>query len=286
VIRIDDDGRVRILTLDRPDKLNAFSNALYDAAADALADAVRDPNVAVVVITGSGRAFSAGADVGEMADTASGSGSSGQHGFVGFVDLLGTYPKPLLAAVNGMALGIGATLLAYCDLVFMSTEARVRCPFTDLAVAPEAGSSFTFPKLLGRQDAAWLLMSSQWFSAEECARMGLAWKVCEPAELMPTTLEYAQVLASKPIASLMECKRTITAGARDAIAAARERENEAFRRLLGAPANLEAFTALAERRPPDFAAVDAAHPVRAEDHIGDAPSPTPGSTGADLQCVV
>src|SRR5436305_3809348 len=145
MIRIDDDGRVRIVTLDRPDKLNAFNNALYAAATDALNAAVRDPNVAAVVIAGAGRAFSAGADVGEMADTASGSGSGGQHSFVDFVDLLAAFPKPLLAAVNGMALGIGATLLGYCDLVFMASTARVRCPFTDLAVAPEAGSSFTFP---------------------------------------------------------------------------------------------------------------------------------------------
>ena len=176
MIQVTDDGRVRVLTLDRPDKLNAFNNALYFAATDALRDAAEDPGVAVVVITGAGRAFSAGADMLEMADTAGGSGpgteAGARHGFVDFVDLLTTYPKPLLAAVNGMALGIGATLLGYVDLVFMSTAARVRCPFTDLAVAPEAGSSYTFPRLLGRQDATWVLMSSEWFSAEDCRAHG------------------------------------------------------------------------------------------------------------------
>ncbi len=272
MIRTDDDGRVRIITLDRPDKLNAFNNGLYFAATDALQDAARDPNVAVVVITGAGRAFSAGADVLEMAETASGNGpgTSGPHGFVGFVDLLTSFPKPLLAAVNGMALGIGATLLGYCDLVFMASTARIRCPFSDLAVAPEAGSSYTFPLLLGRQNAAWVLMSSEWFSAEECARMGLAWKVCEPDALLGTTLEHARLLASKPVASLMETKRTLVSGARDALEAARDRENKAFQRLLGGPANMEAFAAFAERRTPDFAAIDAANPVRMEDHISDA----------------
>ncbi|HEY1739163.1 MAG TPA: enoyl-CoA hydratase-related protein [Acidimicrobiia bacterium] len=274
MIQIADDGRVRIITLDRPDKLNAFNNALYFAATDALRDAADDPGVAVVVITGAGRAFSSGADVLEMADTASGSGpgteAGARHGFIDFVDLLTTFPKPLLAAVNGMALGIGATLLGYVDLVFMSTAARVRCPFTDLAVAPEAGSSYTFPRLLGRQDAAWVLMSSEWFSAEDCARMGLAWKVCEPDALLDTTLAHARLLASKPIASLMETKRTIVSGTRDVLAAARDRENEAFRRLLGAPANMEAFAAFAERRTPNFVAVDAEHPVRMEEHIHDA----------------
>jgi enoyl-CoA hydratase/carnithine racemase len=99
---------------------------------------------------------------------------NGEHGFPGLVDQLVAFPKPLLCAVNGMALGIGGTMLAFADLVFMSTDARVRCPFTDLAVAPEAASSFTFPLLLGRQNATWALLSSEWLSAETCKEMGLA----------------------------------------------------------------------------------------------------------------
>ena len=269
MIRIDDDERVRTLTLDRPDKLNAFNDALYDATAAALADAAVDPAVAVVVITGTGRAFSTGTDITEMSSLATGEDSGESHGFPGLVDQLVAFPKPLLCAVNGLALGIGATILGYADLVFMSTEARVRCPFTDLAVAPEAASSFTFPLLLGRQDAAWVLMSSEWFSAEECLAMGLAWKVCAPDELMDETLARAKVLAAKPIASLIETKRTITAGLRDGLVAARAREDQAFIRLLGQPANIEAFTAMAERRPPDFATVDAANPVDTARHASD-----------------
>ena len=269
MIRIDDDERVRTLPLDRPDKLNAFNDALYDATAAALADAAVDPAVAVVVITGTGRAFSTGTDITEMSSLATGEDSGESHGFPGLVDQLVAFPKPLLCAVNGLALGIGATILGYADLVFMSTEARVRCPFTDLAVAPEAASSFTFPLLLGRQDAAWMLMSSEWFSAEECLAMGLAWKVCAPDELMDETLARAKVLAAKPIASLIETKRTITAGLRDGLAAARAREDQAFIRLLGQPANIEAFTAMAERRPPDFATVDAANPVDTARHASD-----------------
>ena len=269
MIRIDDDERVRTLTLDRPDKLNAFNDALYDATAAALADAAADPAVAVVVITGTGRAFSTGTDITEMSSLATGEDSGESHGFPGLVDQLVAFPKPLLCAVNGLALGIGATILGYADLVFMSTEARVRCPFTDLAVAPEAASSFTFPQLLGRQQATWVLMSSEWFSAEECLAMGLAWKVCAPDELMDETLARAKVLAAKPIASLIETKRTITAGLRDGLVAARSREDQAFIRLLGQPANIEAFTAMAERRPPDFATVDAANPVDTARHASD-----------------
>ena len=269
MIRIDDDERVRTLTLDRPDKLNAFNDALYNATATALADAAADPEVAVVVITGTGRAFSTGTDITEMSSLASGEDSGEGHGFPGLVDQLVAFPKPLLCAVNGLALGIGATILGYADLVFMSTEARVRCPFTDLAVAPEAASSFTFPMLLGRQDAAWMLLSSEWFSAEECLAMGLAWRVCNPEDLMEETLARAKVLAAKPIASLIETKRTITAGLRDGLVAARAREDHAFVRLLGQPANIEAFTAMAERRAPDFATVDAAHPVDTARHASD-----------------
>jgi len=271
VLQIRDDGRVRVITLDRPDALNAFNEALYDAATEALIDAAASPDVAVVVLTGTGRAFSAGTYVIEMASrtTDPDAFSAGSHGFPGLIDQLTAFPKPLLCAVNGLALGIGATLLGYADLALMSTDARVRCPFTDLAVAPEAASSYLFPLLVGRQDASWLLMSSEWFSADECLRMGLVWKVVEPDQLLDETLAAAQVLASKPIASLIETKRTIVAAHRDLIAAARRREDTAFARLLGQPANLEAFTALGERRPPDFAAVDAKHPADLDRHRAD-----------------
>lgn len=261
MLRIDDADRIRTITLDRPEALNAFNEALYDATTDALLDAAADPSVAVVVITGSGRAFSSGTDVVEMAmRTTDPDFQAGRHGFPGLVDQLTSFPKPLLCAVNGMALGIGATMLGFADLVFMSREARIRCPFTDLAVAPEAASSYTFPVLLGRQDAMWVLLSSEWFDAESCQRMGLAWKVTSPEDLLEETMRHARVLAGKSIPSLMASKRVVNAAAAEAVAAARARENDAYEVLLGAPANLEAFAALAERRPPDFVSVDAANP--------------------------
>jgi enoyl-CoA hydratase/carnithine racemase len=271
VLDIHDEGRVRVITLDRPDALNAFNEALYDATADALADAAVAPDVAVVVLTGRGRAFSAGTDVVEMAarTTDPDSFEEGRHGFPGLIDQLTVFPKPLLCAVNGLALGIGATIIGFSEMTLMSTEARIRCPFTDLAVAPEAASSYLFPMLLGRQHAVWLLMSSEWFSAEECLAMGLAFRVTAPDDLLPETMRYARHLAAKPIASLVETKRTIVSAHRELIAAARAREDRAFMRLLGQPANLEAFSALAERRPPDFAAVDAANPVDVALHRAD-----------------
>ncbi len=256
MLEITDVDRIRIIRLDRPGALNAFNEALYDATTDALIDAAADNSVAVVVITGTGRAFSAGTDVVEMAMRNTGGIENGRHGFPGLVDHLVDFPKPLFCAVNGMALGIGATMLALADLVFMSTEARVRCPFTALAVAPEAASSYAFPAMIGRHNATWALMSSEWLSADDCLAMGITWKVCEPASLMDDTLAHARVLASKSISSLVESKKTILAAIKPQIDAARERENAAFAHLMGRPANIEALTALAERR--DFAAIDMA----------------------------
>src|ERR1700730_13626967 len=194
MIRIEDADRVRVVTFDRPEARNAFNEALYDAVAEAVIASAADRGVAVLVFTGVGGSFSAGTDLFEMAGRKSGSTEGGTHGFAGLIDQLVDFPKPLLCAVNGMAIGVGATMLGLADLVFMSTAARIRCPFTSLAVAPEAASSFTFPRLLGRQNAAWALMSSEWLSASECFDMGLAWKLCAPDELMAETLRHARVL--------------------------------------------------------------------------------------------
>ena len=253
MLRIEDNKRVRLLTLDRPDALNAFNEALYDATTEALLAAAEDPTVAVVVLTGTGRAFSAGTDLLEMA--ARGTDPNfvpGKHGFPGMIDALTDFPKPFICAVNGLGLGIGTTILGFADLSFMATDARLKCPFTSLAVAPEAASSYTFPALLGRQQATWMLLSSEWIGAEQCKEMGLVFAVCEPADLLPTTLQHAEVLAAKPISSLVESKRLITAPWREHIEAARANENKAFQKLMAGPANAEALKAFAEKRQPDF----------------------------------
>src|SRR4051794_9425940 len=171
---IDDHARVRTLTLDRPEALNAFDEALYDATAEALLEAAEDPGVAVVLLTGNGRAFSAGTDLLEMHRMATDpTFERGKHGFIGLVDALAAFPKPLLVAVNGVGLGIGATILGFADLAFMSTTARLKCPFTSLGVATEAASSYLLPRLMGRQEAAWMLLSAEWVDAHDALRTGL-----------------------------------------------------------------------------------------------------------------
>ena len=157
-------------------------------------------------------------------------------------------PKPLICAVNGVGVGIGAKILGYADLVFMSSTARLKTPFTSLGVAPEAASSYLLPRLMGRQNAAWLLMSSEWVDAAEAHRMGLAWKVCAPDDLLPEARRHAEILASRPIPSLMAVKQTIVEPTRTEIAAASAREIEHFAVLLGAAANADALAAFADRR--------------------------------------
>lgn len=255
---IDDTNRVRTLTLDRPDALNAFNEALYDATTEALRDAAEDPAVAVVLITGTGRAFSAGTDLLEMHRMSTDPDfQRGEHGFLGLVDALADFPKPLVCAVNGVGLGIGATILGFADLAFMSSTARLKCPFTSLGVAPEAASSYLLPRLMGRQNAAWMLLSAEWIGAAEAHEMGLVWKVCEPDDLLATARRHAETLAARPISSLKAVKDTMMAPLRAEIAAARERENACFAELMGGPANLEALTAFAEGREPDFTALPA-----------------------------
>ena len=250
---IADENRVRTLTFNRPEALNAFSEALYDATTEALLAAAEDPEVSVVLLTGAGRAFSAGNDLVEMQKLVTDPNyQPGKHGFRGMLEALAAFPKPLICAVNGVGLGIGTTILGFADLAFMSTTARLKCPFTSLGVAPEAASSYLLPRLVGRQHAAWVLLSAEWISAQEALDMGLVWRVCEPDDLLGEARRHAEVLAARPISSLVAVKRTMTEPLRAGIDAARERENAAFAELMGGPANLEALTAFAEGREPDF----------------------------------
>jgi enoyl-CoA hydratase/carnithine racemase len=249
LVQIDDDGGVRTLTLNRPEALNAFNEALYDATTVALRDADADPDVAVVVLTGTGRAFSAGNDLVEMqARITDPDFQSGEHGFPGMIEALTALRKPLILAVNGLGVGIGATILGYADLVFMAAGARLKCPFTSLGVAPEAASSYLLPRLIGRQNAAWMLLSSEWVDADEALRMGLAWKVCDPEDLMAEARRHAAVLASRSIPSLMAVKETIVDPTRDAIAEAAKREYAQFEVLLGSAANADALSDFADRK--------------------------------------
>jgi enoyl-CoA hydratase/carnithine racemase len=256
VLDVKDDGRVRVLTLNRPEALNAFNDALYHACGDALDEAATRNDIACAVITGTGRAFSAGQDLAEMGRlganaSASDFGDAGP-GFPHFLDTLAAFPKPTIAAVNGIGVGIGMTMLLHVDLALISETARLRAPFVPLGVVPEAASSLLMPAIMGNQRAAEKLYTGDWISASEAVECGLALRAVAAEELMPATLELAHRIAKMPVASLVETKKTVVAGRIDAIRAARAREDEVFRRMIGQPANMEAITAFLEKREPDF----------------------------------
>jgi enoyl-CoA hydratase/carnithine racemase len=248
ILLVSDESRVRTLTFNRPEALNAFSEALCGAIRDAVSAAADDPDVAVVVLTGAGRAFSAGADLVEMQENITNPPENGgQHAFFTMLQTLSAFPKPLICAVNGLGVGIGATILGYADLAFMSSDARLKCPFTSLGVAPEAASSYLFPRQVGRQNATWILMSSEWIGADEARDMGLVWKVCAAEDLLAQTYHHARVLASKPIPSLMAVKKTMVAPLLPHIEAAIERETACFAELIGGAANAAALSEFTSR---------------------------------------
>ena len=248
-----DQNRVRTITLNRPERLNAFSNQMVADLAAALQQAVDDPEVSVILLTGTGRAFSAGADLKEIAEHFTNAGNTPtRHGasseaFVTLIDTLADLPKPLVLAVNGLGVGFGMTILGFADVAFMSSEARLRCPFTSIGAPPEAASTYLLPLLLGRQNAAWALLSSEWISASEAREIGLVWKVCPPDELSDTARRHAENLADKPAPMLTAIKRLLNAPHREQIAAAAARENQAMAELMGTGSNAETLASFLQR---------------------------------------
>lgn len=229
----EDADSVRLLTLNRPSALNALSSDLWEAATAAFDAAADDDAVSVVVLTGAGRAFTAGQDMKEMLDPA----RKDRGGVRELAAALSRFPKPFICAVNGMAVGAGATILGMADLVFMSSEARVRFPFTSLGIVPELGSSATLPRLVGRQNAMWALLSSEWLSADRCLEMGLAFAVCPPDAVLDEAMAHARILASHHLDALVEGKALLRASWAGALDEALARESDALRRMAGGPAN-------------------------------------------------
>lgn len=240
VLGTTDRGAVRLLTFQRPDKANAFSEALYLAVAGALDDAAADDTVSVVVLTGAGRAFCAGTDLEEMAalvlaQQAGDDDPDAGKGFMTLLDSLTAFPKPLLAAVNGTGVGLGLTMLGHCDVVLIDEGARLLPPFTSMGVVPEAASSYLLPARMGRQAASLALLASRWISADEAVHHGLALRTCPPGTVVDETLAVAAEIAAHPLASLVATKALIAEGEREAVARARQREDDAFAELLQTP---------------------------------------------------
>jgi len=253
VVELLDDG-VLLLTLNRPEARNAFNRQMWTDARDALADAVADNGVRVVVVTGAGQSFTAGQDIKEMS-TMDTSNPDSENGFSAFMDVLCAFDKPLVAAVNGVGVGIGITMLLHCDYVYIAEGARLRAPFVTLGVVPEAASSFLFPLVIGWRNAIDLLYESNFIDANKAVALGLATECCTSAELLERAMERARQLAAKPLGSLRGTKRLLLATRNDQVRAARQREDAAFIGRIGSPENMEAVMAFMSRREPDFSNV-------------------------------
>jgi len=247
------EGRVRIIRLNAEERLNAFNNEQYDGVRDALNDAAGDPEIGVVVFTGTGRAFTAGQDLSDGGFAGDdGPKSDKPTGFGPFIEVVEGFPKPLICAVNGLGVGIGLTVLPHCDLVFMAADARLKAPFVSLGVTVEAGNSYLLPQTVGWADAAHILYTTDWIPAEECQKIGLVWKVVPSEKLMDETMAMATKISAQPVTSLITTKKLLLAGRIEGSIAARKRENPAFANLVGAPANREAIKAFEEKREADF----------------------------------
>jgi enoyl-CoA hydratase/carnithine racemase len=240
---------VRLIAMNRPEKKNALTHQMYHALVSAFRAADADGNVRVICLTGTADAFTAGNDIAEF--QAGPPPVSHDVGPGGFIAAVAGMEKPVIAAVNGLAVGIGTTILLHCDLVYAAVGARFQLPFVNLGIVPEAGSTFVLPRMLGHQRAAELLLFGEAFDATTAHGWGLVSAVFPSAELMDRTLERAVALVAKPARVVRLIKRLL----RTPAASVQDRADEELRLLiaqLDAGEAQEAMQAFLERRRPDF----------------------------------
>lgn len=243
---------VMTLTFNRLARKNSITAAMYAALADALAQAQADAAVRVVVIQGDESVFSAGNDLGDFLNHP----PAGEDAPVfRFLRNIASFPKPLVAAVCGPAVGIGTTLLFHCDLVYAGDNAAFSMPFVNLGLCAEGASSLLAPQMFGYHRAAEALLLGEAFYAEAALEVGLVNRVMPPAEANAYALNVARKLAAKPSSSLIETKRLMKKGQQAQVLQAMSEEGAVFGRMLREPAAKEAFSAFMEKRQPDFSKV-------------------------------
>jgi enoyl-CoA hydratase/carnithine racemase len=230
-VDVTDHGPVRVLTFDRPEKLNALDAGLADRATAALRAADDDPAVATVVLTGSGRAFCAGVDLDHLA--AIGAKTESAEHTVSFNEAVRFMRTPLIMAVNGMAVGVGTTMCLHADLVVAAASARFRTPFAAIGVAPEIGSSRLLPNQIGHQRASWMLLTADWVDAPTAVEWGLALETVADDRLVERAVEIGQTIAGNDAEAVTAAKDTMRAWRLPLIETAEAIENAAFSKLLG-----------------------------------------------------
>ena len=251
-ILVHTEAGVTTITLNRVDKKNSITTAMYTTMADALAQAQADAAVRVVLLQGDVAIFSAGNDIGDFLNKPP---AGEQSPVFRFLHGIAAFPKPIVAAVCGPAVGIGTTMLLHCDLVYAGDNAAFSLPFVNLGLCPEAASSLLLPQMFGYHRAAEALLLGEPFMAEAALEIGLVNRIVPPTEVNAMAQTQARKLAAKPLTSLVETKRLMKKGQAVQVAQQMDEEGAVFGRMLREPAAREAFTAFMEKRKPDFSAV-------------------------------
>jgi enoyl-CoA hydratase/carnithine racemase len=245
-------GNILRIQLNRPEKKNAMTVAMYITLADLLNDAAKDDQIRDVLWHGAGDSFSAGNDIQDFLKNPPGAGESPQ---ARLIEALINFDKPIVAAVQGAAIGGGTTMLTHCDFVFAGESAKFQMPFINLAVVPEFGTSYSVPARIGYLRAAELILLGSRFDAKRAAELGLVTRVVSDQELLDTATDIARKLAEKAPAALQACKRLMRASTRELLERAVKLENEEFSVRVRSAEAKEAFTAFLEKRKPNFDAV-------------------------------
>jgi len=243
-------GNILRVTVNRPEKKNAMTSAMYNALADVFNEAAKDDDVSVVIWDAAGDSFSAGNDIEDFLKNPPGPGESPQ---ARLGEALLNLDKPVIAAVKGVAIGGGTTLLTHCDFVYSGESSKFKLPFVDLGLVPEFGSSWSLPARSGYIRAAELFLLAQPFSAEVAVEVGLVTRVVPDTELSATVTQTAEKLAAKPIGALRATKTLLKRSSREQIDQAIQAEVEEFSSRVRSAEVREVFTAFMEKRKPDFA---------------------------------
>ncbi len=244
-VSVERQGAVEIIRMNRPDKKNAITRAMYGAMAAALTAGDADADVRCRVMLGLPGAFSAGNDLADFLTVAQG-GEGGNEVF-DFLLALATGAKPIVSGADGIAVGIGTTMHLHCDLTFATPRTLFRTPFVELGIVPEAGSSLLLPRLIGRQQAFAMLAMGEAFSAERAKAVGLIYEVVAEDELEQATLAAARRIADLP-PEAMRLTRDLMVGPRDELVARVEEEGRTFRRRLTSDEARNAFLAFMNRK--------------------------------------
>lgn len=236
------------ITLDRPAKKNALTFAMYERLGEALRAADADASVRVVLLSASGSTFCAGNDIGDF--LAAGPMDAETAPPIRFLDALAGLTKPIVAAVNGLAVGVGATMLLHCDLVYGSAEARLSMPFVSLGLVPEAASSLLLPQRVGHVLASEMLLLGTILDARRAVALGLMNEIVD-GDLVAFARKKAEEIAAKPPRAVRTTKALLR-GDHAAVKARMHEEGRLFAESMTTPEAREAFTAFMERRPADF----------------------------------